>query len=355
MNSFFFFIWLTLFSSFASSISFPTKLFSPVSKLIQRIRDENHIISLMNNGTAAEIEHVLHKYQGRHVAIFVNGIKPPEMTANGKPISSSLSLLHVAALKEEFDIAKVLLRHGADINSRDYSRKTPLHLAIQFKGLVDQLLEHGADPDLADNMGLTSLHYAAKYDYPLESILQKSKNIDPVSVNGKTPLFFTKDSRAAYLLIERGAEVRFGMNGFTPLHYACIYDINSPEMRRRAQAMVTLLMIEMDGDVNVVDSKGNTPLHYAMMSFAKRNRVDGVENDVVSTILQANVDDIRLGSVPVAYSPPWWNGFQRTPLIYNSVEMDDDDEIVSQLPDLLCPVLYDFPNDPVLASDGYTV
>lgn len=351
-------LWLFLFLLLASSTAsrlclpaWPAKLFS----LIQPIRDENKLISLMNTGTAAEIEEVLHKYQNRDVTKFVNGIKAPVMIRNDKQISSSLNLLHVAALKNEFDFAEVLLRYGADINSRDHSRKTPLHLAIRYRGHVDQLLEHGADPDLADNLGWTALHYAVVYDYPLESILAKSKRIDPISKHGKTPLFFAKNSRDAYLLIERGAEVRFSANGFTPLHQACIYDVNSPEMRRRAQAKVTLLMLALDGDVHTADSRGLTPLDYAKLSFAKKKPEEAVENDDVSAILQANVDDIRLGSVPVAYSPAWWKGFQRIPLIYNSVEMDDDDEIVSQLQDLLCPILFDFPEDPVLASDGYTV
>ncbi len=52
------------------------------------------------------------------------------------------------------DVARILLTHGADVNSKNENGLTPLHLASQlgFTELIRVLVEHGADPG-AHNMG----------------------------------------------------------------------------------------------------------------------------------------------------------------------------------------------------------
>jgi cytohesin len=61
------------------------------------------------------------------------------------------------------EVAKLLLRHGADPNAKAKYGATPLHVAAS-EGHVDVaklLLEHGADPNAQDKHGNTPLHDAA--------------------------------------------------------------------------------------------------------------------------------------------------------------------------------------------------
>ncbi len=60
--------------------------------------------------------------------------------------------LHVALDMGHVDIARLLLKHGADMNSRDNSRNTPLHLASEYGHLetVRLLVERGANIDAED-------------------------------------------------------------------------------------------------------------------------------------------------------------------------------------------------------------
>ncbi|KAL7470392.1 hypothetical protein ACHAXS_010679 [Conticribra weissflogii] len=61
------------------------------------------------------------------------------------------------------DCVKLLLRKGANTNTRDAYGRTPLHIATKM-GCVDciqLLLDHGARTDVQDNEGNTALHIAA--------------------------------------------------------------------------------------------------------------------------------------------------------------------------------------------------
>ena len=73
------------------------------------------------------------------------------------------SALHVAAIKGNPETARLLLSHGAIVDSRSPSGKqrsmTPLHWAT-YGGHVEMvkiLLQYGADPHLKDETGLTAV------------------------------------------------------------------------------------------------------------------------------------------------------------------------------------------------------
>ena len=58
------------------------------------------------------------------------------------------------------NFALLLLKYGAEANTRDKVNQTPLHLAVRrehFK-LASILLEHGADSNAKDDNGSTTLH-----------------------------------------------------------------------------------------------------------------------------------------------------------------------------------------------------
>jgi hypothetical protein len=76
--------------------------------------------------------------------------------------------LHLAIQNNRFEIAKVLLENGADVNARNDHGMTPLHLAAQSGDveLAQMLLSHNARKDIRDHWGQTALMYATKGRHP---------------------------------------------------------------------------------------------------------------------------------------------------------------------------------------------
>ena len=63
---------------------------------------------------------------------------------------------------KEGSVLRLLLEHGADINGRSKSGKTPLHWGSYYGALeaVRLLVEHDADVEAKDNDGKTALQLA---------------------------------------------------------------------------------------------------------------------------------------------------------------------------------------------------
>lgn len=76
--------------------------------------------------------------------------------------------LHKAVDMNDLKVARLLLQHNADPNRQTSLGETPLHLAV-FEGsreFAKLLLENGADPNVQNSHLLrTPLHYAMEYNY----------------------------------------------------------------------------------------------------------------------------------------------------------------------------------------------
>jgi hypothetical protein len=70
--------------------------------------------------------------------------------------------LHFAAARGTKDIAELLIRYGADVNTQDTGGQTPLRFAVinRRQALVELLLENKADPNIRDKGGQTPLDLA---------------------------------------------------------------------------------------------------------------------------------------------------------------------------------------------------
>jgi ankyrin repeat protein len=65
--------------------------------------------------------------------------------------------------KTRVEAVEVLLQCGADVNARNNSNSTPLHLASSLWGTtsMERLIQHGADVNASDKDNSTPLHLVA--------------------------------------------------------------------------------------------------------------------------------------------------------------------------------------------------
>jgi ankyrin repeat protein len=73
--------------------------------------------------------------------------------------------LHLALWNRHPTVARVLLKHGADVNFKTDRDEIPLHKLPEGDGgleLAQLLLKHGADPNARDVYGQTLLHVSSQ-------------------------------------------------------------------------------------------------------------------------------------------------------------------------------------------------
>jgi ankyrin repeat protein len=140
--------------------------------------------------------------------------------------------LHIASFKGHTDIVQLLVKHAADVSSRDWSHWTPLHLASVMGnvGSIELLLQLGADFNARAKDNSTPLHRAAYSGCP----------------------------RAVELLLQRGAEVN-ACDGahMTPLHKSLLNELDQPDVD------VVRLLLENGANADVEDDEGRTPFQIA--------------------------------------------------------------------------------------------
>ncbi|MGB7894332.1 MAG: ankyrin repeat domain-containing protein [Microcoleus sp.] len=148
--------------------------------------------------------------------------------------------LHYAATKE---VAALLM---LDINARDESGNTPLHLAVQDNRLevVSFLIANGAKVNVKNKSGDTPLHLAVQDNIPPRVSFPKNR---PAIVS---------------FLIANGAKLNVKNNdGQTPLHIAVLnrrfFDYNNMQNIDR-------LLLEHGAEINIQDNNKTTPLDIAV-------------------------------------------------------------------------------------------
>jgi serine/threonine-protein phosphatase 6 regulatory ankyrin repeat subunit A len=190
--------------------------------------------------------------------------------------------LHFALAKSgNYDICRALLKHGADLGSRDVSGKTPLHTF--FSPAVGMILTNhreAIDDEImtADTAGMTILQYVAW------SSKSQPEHLVPYLQCGEIYPFLARDYAGRSLLHfaaqrgntailkyflslphDAGLKIR-DISGQSVLHYAV----------HSKRTEVIDLLISNGADINVVDKKGRTILHCA----AVKNNLAAIERVV---------------------------------------------------------------------------
>jgi ankyrin repeat protein len=131
--------------------------------------------------------------------------------------------LHASAQFGYFEIVKMLLDEGLDVNSGLGNKTMPLMLASnkERENVVQLLLKSGADVNAITDEGLNSLMLAANNSNIVKALIKSGAEISAVDNKGWSALFYAiRDAHAEKLeiLLESGAVInQTDKNGMTPL------------------------------------------------------------------------------------------------------------------------------------------
>jgi ankyrin repeat protein len=188
--------------------------------------------------------------------------------------STGATLLHGIASSRQIDALdamRLLLAHGADVNLKDHSGMTPLHLMAEGGWLppvkvgepIQMLMQSGANIDVANKAGMGALHLAVRNSRAsaVERLLYHGADPNKVDCKARSPLYYAmksygRDHELVTLLLEHGADLKTeDHRGDSPLHYALHYDWS---------AEMVQLLLEHGADLNHANRNWRTPLYTAI-------------------------------------------------------------------------------------------
>ena len=232
----------------------------------EKVADVMAMVMAIHGEDVAAVETLLARNPGLAAARILS----PDAHAGGSTFLHRAVSISEAASDEKYEIARLLIEHGADVNAEGGQARGAGESALGYAAffgdlrLVELYLAHGADPNHAGSTGITPVDAAARegsqaggsstYVPCLEALvnaggrfhlghlvmlehterLKAELDKDPAEVNEPIPL-------------------KRGVRG-TPLHEAADHCI----------AEVTRLLLEGGADVNALDDSGRTPLQAAL-------------------------------------------------------------------------------------------
>ncbi len=129
--------------------------------------------------------------------------------------------LQEAMENEDYSIADMLLRYGADVNKKSSSIRAnnpiPLVCGAIREGDLEKtkwLLDHGADVNAADDDRKSALHDAVYCDFTevIDAVLSANPDINQKDNFGLTPVAYFRSASALELLLIKGASLEIRNN-----------------------------------------------------------------------------------------------------------------------------------------------
>lgn len=182
-----------------------------------------------------------------------------ELIASGVDLSfrdgrDEHTLLHIAAAYGQVQICSLLLATGFDIDIRNRSNASPLH--VSGNALVSAvLLAHGATVWSLDENWWTPLHMSAAYgDISMcKTLLEAGSSLKARTNQGETPLHLAVESNTGEMvlfLIQAGVPLEAcDKSGQTALHWAA----------KRSHPLLCNILLEAGANPLNPDNKGITP------------------------------------------------------------------------------------------------
>jgi ankyrin repeat protein len=96
--------------------------------------------------------------------------------------------LHWAAANGQARLAERLISNGASASAPDSWGRSPLHLAVRHRDVVELLIAKGASVNSRDRFQNTPLHLAVPYRDVVELLLASGADVTARNFFGKTPL-----------------------------------------------------------------------------------------------------------------------------------------------------------------------
>ncbi|VDI23281.1 Hypothetical predicted protein, partial [Mytilus galloprovincialis] len=253
------------------------KIESQYDKLYYR-----RIIEDINNGFNWEVFDSVQMKRKEYRSYFIENVLKTEMPSFCKSRKDGSSPLHVTSLLGYNDLSFFFVESDkSQVNSRDNTGKTPLHMACS-KGntaVAKILIMSNAEVNQMDTNKVTPLMLACSSGNIdlIKFLLTKDVHINAFNSLGSTPLLDAckkSNVKACSLLLENKAKVDcFNKNGDTPLHLAC--------QAGQTEILNLLLKYDIDTCINRPNVKGYTPFYLA---------ISNGHIDIANTIIKHGAD-----------------------------------------------------------------
>ena len=210
-----------------------------------------------NKGNIKKLKHYMRPDKNDCLERVLNQIKTGTWEVSCLTASQKGILLILATQIAEEPIVSSLIKNGADVNSRDKEKNTPLHWASSRRHIktVLTLIENGADVNSLNKYNYSPLMHADNPEIAL-TFIENGANVNNESNYAKknTPLSIASwygRTKTVLVLIENGALVNWrDRQQNTPLHLASW----------NGHIKTALALIENGANVNSQNYYGNTPL-----------------------------------------------------------------------------------------------
>ena len=223
------------------------------------------------------------------------------------------TLIHHAAVAQDYsqETLQTIINHGVDVNATNNESVTALMTACQQKNVeaIHLLLKAGADPNIADTSGATSIHHAVVggcSKETLQFIIDNGADVNTTNEENTTALMAACQKgnvEAINTLVNAGADPNTADTiDATWIHHAFVgccskdtlqaviengADVNATDMNSTTALMLACqegnmevinVLLNAGADINIVDTKGLTWIHHAVVRGGNKETLQAIIN-----------------------------------------------------------------------------
>ncbi len=189
-----------------------------------------------------------------------------------------------------YEMVKLLVSRGANVNAKNFMNYTPLHKAVfnfmsadpnekDCEKILNLLLEKGANPNAPDKNGITPLMGAVQKTSPVKILLANGATVNTQNANGETALMYAVKggllkvvfatpvigsfTDAVKLLLAKNADVNLQDKwGKTALMHAA-GAVNAMGDKYSTYTEMLQILLDKGAKLEATDKEGHTALYWA--------------------------------------------------------------------------------------------